>query len=174
MTAKVKHRILLVDDDKASREALSQWLEQQGWEPIAVKDGEDALKHIHDGVAIIVTDLKMPRTDGMALLKIAKEKAPHAAVIMISGAGTVETAVEALKQGAFDFLPKPISLKELGQRIGRALEKRSMAADIAELHRQLRERYGVDDMIGQCPVMRELFEKIRLVASTNSTVLHHR
>jgi DNA-binding NtrC family response regulator len=166
-----RQQILLVDDDRASRDTLSEWMRDQGWEPIAVSGGDEALEHIHDGVAVIVTDLQMPRTDGMQLLRIARERAPHAAVIMVSGYGTVETAVEALKEGAFDFLSKPINLKELHHRITRALEKRSMAAEIAELHRRLRERHGTDDMIGQCSAMRELFEKIKLVAPTNSTVL---
>ncbi len=164
-------RILLVDDDQASRETLSEWVGRQGWEAIAVKDGDAALEHLHDGVAVIVTDLKMPRTDGMELLRLARQNAPHAAVIMVSGVGSVEAAVEALKQGAFDFLSKPINLKELSHRIGQALEKRSMAIEIADLHRRLREQHGIDEMIGQCPAMRELFEKIKLVADTNSTVL---
>ncbi len=164
-------RILIVDDDQASREALAEWVERQGWEAIAVKDGDEAIEHIHDGVAAIVTDLRMPRTDGMQLLRAAKRQAPHAAVIVVSGVSSVEAAVEALKQGAFDFLTKPINLKELKHRIERALEKRSMAVEIADLHRQLRERHGVDNMVGQCPAMRELFEKIRLVADTNSTAL---
>jgi DNA-binding NtrC family response regulator len=164
-------RILLVDDDQASRETLSEWVERQGWEAIAVKDGGEAIQHIHDGVAVVVTDLKMPRTDGMELLRAARQQASHAAVIMVSGVGSVEAAVEALKQGAFDFLTKPVNLKELKHRIERALEKQSMAVEIADLHRQLRERHGIDDMVGQCPAMRELFEKIKLVANTNSTVL---
>ncbi len=164
-------RILLVDDDQASRDTLREWVERQGWEAIAVKDGDAAVEFLLDGVAVIVTDLKMPRTDGMELLRLAKQQAPHAAVIMVSGMGSVESAVEALKQGAFDFLSKPINLKELKHRVERALEKRSMAVEIADLHRQLRERHGIDDMVGQCPAMRELFEKIKLVADTNSTVL---
>lgn len=164
-------RILLVDDDQASRNTLREWAEQQGWEPIAVEDGQAALEYIHEGVAVIVTDLKMPRTDGMQLLRLAKENAPHAAVIMVSGIGSVEAAVQSLKEGAFDFLSKPIQLKELKHRIDQALEKRSMSAEIAELHRQLREQYGIDNMVGQSPSMRELFEKIKLVADTNSTVL---
>jgi DNA-binding NtrC family response regulator len=171
MTSHGPYRILLVDDDADSRNALAEWMEREGWEPIAVRDGDEALRHIHEGISVVVTDLKMPRTDGMELLRIAQERAPHAAVIMVSGFGTVETAVEALKQGAFDFLAKPVNLKELGHRIRRALEKRAMAADIAELQRQLRHLLGIDNMIGQSPVMRELFEKIRLVADTNSTVL---
>ncbi len=164
-------RILIVEDDQASRATLVEWATRQGWEPIAVKDGEEAIEHIHDGVAVIVTDLKMPRTDGMELLRLAKQQASHAAVIVVSGVGSVAAAVEALKEGAFDFLSKPINLKELKHRIDQALEKRSMAAEIADLHRQLREQYGIDNMVGQCPAMRELFEKIKLVADTNSTVL---
>ncbi len=171
MTASAKPHILLVEDDQAGRETLAEWIERQGWEPIAVRDGDEALQHMHDGVAVIVTDLKMPRTDGMELLRRATQQAPHASVIMISGHGTIETAVEALKEGAFDFLTKPVNLQELYHRITRALERRTMAADIAELHRQLRERHGVDDMVGQSTAMRQLFEKIRLVADTNSTVL---
>lgn len=171
MGSQAKPRILLVDDDQASRDALCEWMLRRGWEPIAVRDGEEALKHLQDGVAVIVTDLKMPRTDGMELLRIARQQAPHAVVIMVSGYGTVENAVEALKEGAFDFLAKPINLQELQHRIARALERNAMAADLAELHRQLRERHGVDDMIGRSAAMRELFEKIRLVADTNSTVL---
>lgn len=164
-------RILLVDDDEDSRETLREWVERQGWEAIAVKDGDAALKHIHDGVAVIVTDLKMPRIDGMQLLRAARQQASHAAVIMVSAVGSIEAAVEALKEGAFDFLSKPINLKELKHRLDRALEQRSMAVEIAELHRQLREQHGIDNMVGQCPAMRELFEKIKLVADTNSTVL---
>ncbi|MCA9124056.1 MAG: sigma-54-dependent Fis family transcriptional regulator [Planctomycetaceae bacterium] len=171
MSAPIPPRILLVDDDQASRETLREWFEQQGWEAVAVRDGEAALEQLHEGIAVIVTDLKMPRTDGMELLRLAKQQAPHAAVIMVSGVGSVEFAVEALKEGAYDFLSKPINLKELTHRIEQALEKRSMAAEIADLHRRLREQHGIDEMIGQCPAMRELFEKIRLVADTNSTVL---
>jgi DNA-binding NtrC family response regulator len=163
--------ILLVDDDRASRETLAEWVERQGWKGIAVGDGDEAISHIHDGVDVIVTDLMMPHTDGMQLLQVAKQRAAHAAVIMVSGMGSVETAVEALKHGACDFLTKPINLKELKHRIERALEQRSMAMEIADLHRQLRERRGIDDMVGQSRPMRELFEKVRLVADSNSTVL---
>jgi DNA-binding NtrC family response regulator len=164
-------RILLVDDDQASRNTLREWAERQGWEAIAVSDGDAAREHIHDGIAIIITDLKMPRTDGIQLLRFARQHAPHAAVIMVSGVGGVEAAVQSLKEGAFDFLSKPIKLNELKHRIDQALQKQAMSAQIADLHRQLREQFGIDNMVGQCSAMRELFEKIKLVAGTNSTVL---
>ena len=166
-----KCAILLVDDERHSREAMADWLESEGFDVIAVSDGQQALQHIHDGIAVIVTDLKMPKTDGLELLRIAKQQAPHAAVILVSGYGTVETAVEALKEGAFDFLSKPINAEELTQRIRMALEKRSMAAEIARLHGELNERQGFENIIGKSQAMREVFEKVRLVADTRSTVL---
>lgn len=166
-----KCAILLVDDERHSREAMADWLESEGFDVIAVSDGQQALQHIHDGIAVIVTDLKMPKTDGLELLRIAKQQAPHAAVILVSGYGTVETAVEALKEGAFDFLSKPINAEELTQRIRMALEKQSMAAEIARLHGELNERHGFENIIGKSQAMREVFEKVRLVADTRSTVL---
>ena len=129
--------VLLVDDDRASRDAMTEWLRSEGFGIISVANGEEAIQHLHDGVAVIVTDLKMPRTDGLALLRKAKQEVPHAAVILVSGYGTVDTAVAALKEGAFDFLTKPTKAEELTQRIRMALEQRSMAAEIARLHAEL-------------------------------------
>jgi DNA-binding NtrC family response regulator len=166
-----KWKILLVDDERHSREAMTDWLESEGFDVIAVSDGQEAIRHIHDGIAVVVTDLKMPRTDGLALLRLAKQQAPHAAVILVSGYGTVDAAVTALKEGAFDFLSKPINAEELTQRIRMALEKRAMATEIARLHAELNERHGFENIVGNSPAMRAVFEKVRLVADTRSTVL---
>ena len=164
-------RILLVDDDRNSREALGEWLEEEGYNVIAVEDGKQAKSRLQDGISVIVTDLKMPRTDGLELLKFAKKKAPHIAVILVTGHGTAESAVEALKEGAFDYLIKPVKPPELVHRVRMALDKQSMAKEIAQLHLQLNEGDGLSSMIGQSQAMRDLFEKIRLIADTNSTVL---
>jgi DNA-binding NtrC family response regulator len=150
---------------------MREWLERRGYDAIAVGGGQEAVNHMDDGIAVIVTDLRMPRIDGLELLRIAKDRAPYAAVILVSGHGTIDTAVTALKEGAFDFLTKPINLQELTHRIEMALEKRAMATQIAELHAQLHERHALDNIIGQSAPMRALFEKIRLVANTRSTVL---
>lgn len=171
MTSTDDTRVLLVDDDHNSREALEEWLQEEGYDVIAVEDGKQAVPHLQDGISVVVTDLKMPRTDGLQLLKIAREKAPHAAVIMVTGHGTAESAVEALKEGAFDYLTKPVKPQELVHRVQRAIEKQSMANEIARLHQQLNDGDGLANMIGQCSAMRQVFEKIRLVADTNSTVL---
>jgi DNA-binding NtrC family response regulator len=171
MTHHDRPKILLVDDERASREAIGDWLDEEGFEVIAVEDGKQATAHIHDGVAVIVTDLKMPRTDGLQLLRIAKREAPHAAVIIVTGYGTAESAVVALKEGAFDYLTKPVKPQELTHRVKMALEKQTMGQEIARLHAELNKRHGLETMIGQTAAMRRVFEKIRLVADTNSTVL---
>jgi DNA-binding NtrC family response regulator len=164
-------KVLLVDDDRLSREAMADWLRSEGFDVIAVADGQAAVQHIHDGIAVIVTDLKMPRTDGLELLRRAREQAPHAAVILITAYGTVETAVAALKAGAFDYLTKPVKADDLANKVRQAVAQREMAAEIANLHAQLNERYGFENLVGKSPAMRAVFEKVRLVADTKSTVL---
>ncbi len=164
-------KVLLVDDDRLSREAMADWLRSEGFDVLAVADGQAASQHLHDGIAVVVTDLKMPRTDGLQLLRLAREKAPHAAVILITAYGTVETAVAALKEGAFDYLTKPVKPDDLANKVRQAVSRRAMAAEIACLHAQLNQRYGFENLVGKSPAMRAVFEKVRLVADTKSTVL---
>ena len=164
-------KILLVDDDDGTRHRITEFLVQQGYNVVAVEDGDAAESLIDKGIAVIVTDLKMPKTDGLELLAIAKHKAPHAVVIVVSEVESVDAAVAALKAGAHDFIPKPVSLNELAERIKSSLERRAMAQEIASLHTQIRDQQSLDSMIGTSAAMRALFEKIRLVADTNSTVL---
>ena len=115
-----EYKILLVDDDRDGREAMCEWLERRGYDVEAVSNAQEVLERIDSRVAVIVTDLKMPGTDGLELLRRLKDQAPHVAVILVSGHGTVDNAVTALKEGAFDFLTKPVNLKELQHRIDTA------------------------------------------------------
>lgn len=108
---------------------MGEWLERKGYITVGVATVAEAVTHLQDGIAVVVTDLKMPRADGLEMLRLTREHAPHAAVILVSGFGTVDTAVTVLKEGAFDFLSKPVNLRELTHRIERALEKRAMAAE---------------------------------------------
>jgi DNA-binding NtrC family response regulator len=164
-------KVLLVDDDRLSREAMADWLRSEGFDVIAVADGQTALQRLHDGIAVLVTDLKMPRTDGLQLLRQARDWTPHIAVILITAYGTVETAVAALKEGAFDYLTKPVKPDDLANKVRQAVAQRAMATEIASLHSQLNERFGYENIIGKSPAMRAVFEKVRLVADTKSTVL---
>ena len=171
MSQQPRFKILLVDDDPDSLLAMNEWLERRGYSSIAVANGEEALKHLNDGVAVVVTDLKMPQTDGIEIIRYAKVHAPHAIVIVVSADDSVDAAVSSIREGAFDYISKPINLKELSHRIEMALEKRALAAEIADLHVQLSEKGELENMIGASPAMRSLYEKIRLVANTRSTVL---
>ena len=130
-------------------------------EVIHMDDFEHGLHKAHH----IVTDLKTPGIDGLALLEIAKKRAPHAVVIVISAVDSVDAAIAALKAGADDFIPKPVNLNELTERIESSLQRRAMAEEIAALHSQLNKQQGLESMIGTSAAMRALFEKIRLVAT---------
>ena len=164
-------RILLVDDDKSSRESTRLFLEAEGFEVIAAKSGAEALEQLTEGIAVIITDLVMPGVDGMEVLRTARDEVPHASVIMMTGQGSETAAVTALKSGAFHYLTKPVDPENLANLVRQACEKHRMAAEIATLHQQLQQKYGVDNIIGTSEPMRKVFEKIRMVADTKSTVL---
>jgi len=171
MPDSTKWKVLLVDDDKHSREAMADWLQSEGFDVIEAADGQAARQRMHDGVAVIVTDLQMPRTDGLALLSHAREHAPHAAVIVVTGHATVETAIKAMKDGAFDYLTKPVKPKDLAQSVRDAVAEHSMAAQMAAFHTRLHREQGFQNLVGTSPAMRSVFEKIKLAADVKSTVL---
>src|SRR5512136_281369 len=120
-------RVLVVDDDQAIREALSRTLERMGFAVLLAEDGQEGLDRLREGdVHIILADLMMPKISGQELLRAAKVMAPDIEVIMITGHGTVEDAVEAMKEGAYDFITKPFKRVQLEQTIRRAAEKQSL------------------------------------------------
>lgn len=164
-------KILIVDDEVASRSAISDWLRADGFEVLQAANGREAVERLYDGVSLVVTDLKMPRVDGMELLKIVRERVPHVAVVMLTGSATVATAIQALQLGAYDYLVKPVNLPELTVKIRRAIDQQSMTLEIAELHAKLKNRDELYKMIGRGDNMRKVFERIRMVAGTTATVL---
>ncbi|HON65488.1 MAG TPA: sigma-54 dependent transcriptional regulator [Phycisphaerae bacterium] len=164
-------KVLLAEDDAATRESTRLLLEDQGYEVVASEDGAQALQRLNEGVAVIITDLKMRGVDGMQLLHAAREQAPQTPIIMITGHGSEEAAVAALKSGAFHYLKKPIHPEELLHLVREAIEKHRMSVEIAALHQQINQLAGMHGIIGQSKPMRKLFETIRLVADTRSTVL---
>jgi DNA-binding NtrC family response regulator len=133
MTEKeTQRKILLVDDDPSSIDLISEILQKTGLEVVVAKDGEDALnKFSVNSFELILTDLMMPKMDGLALLKEIKKKEKDAVVLIITGFGTIESAVSAIKAGAYDYISKPIKVDELELVINRALEKRRL---INQLH----------------------------------------
>jgi DNA-binding NtrC family response regulator len=173
VTVTREETVLLVEDDASSREATATLLTRRGYAVIKVRNGQQALEHLADGVSVILTDLVMPEIDGMELLRIAREELPHTPVIMLTGQGSEAAAVEALKAGAFHYLTKPVNPDELLSLIGQAAEKYQLASEIAMLHQHLNEQHRFGNLIGRSDPMRKVFERIKIVADARSTVLIH-
>ncbi len=167
-------RILVVDDDENVRFVLQTILEDKGYAVGTAADGEQALALLTDSDTpfdVVLTDLRMPRMDGMQLLGALKDRGYPAQVIMLSGYGTVESAVEATKRGAYDYLTKPIKADALVHLIHRALEEQRLQRENEALRKELTKNYERTDLLGNSPRMRELFRIIEETAPTDSTVL---
>jgi DNA-binding NtrC family response regulator len=164
-----KKRILVADDEPNIRRVLAAVFAREGYEVSAVQDGAEALRTLEgEEVHAIVADLRMPRMDGMALLKHVVAEYPHLPVVMITAHGTVDTAVEALKVGAFDYITKPFEQEELTAVIRKAIVQSARSREEVHLTGDERGRY---DIIGRHPEMLNVYELIRKVADTPSTVL---
>jgi len=166
-------RIAVVDDESESLASISRALRKVGYDVISFEDGEVALDHVETlkDVDLVVSDLKMPRVDGLDLLKAVREVSPEAGVLIVTGHGTVESAVDAMKLGADDYILKPLDLFELRDRVYRIVEKRRPQNELRVLRRQLHKRHGIEHIVGRSAVMQQLLEQIAVVAPTRSTVL---
>jgi two-component system response regulator HydG len=168
----IRLRVLVVDDDAAIREALSRTLEKFGYEVILAEDGQAGLDRLREGeIHILLADLQMPRLSGQELLKAAKTIAPDLEVIVITGHGSVEDAVEAMKEGAYDFITKPFKRVQLERTIRRAAEKQALALQNRRLQARLDELQGAGSVVGTSPVMLKTLELVRQVAPSTATVL---
>ena len=165
-------RILLVDDEASILSVLSTLLKAEGHEVIPVLGGEKAQDVIRDqDFDLMISDIRMSPVDGMQLLKLIRREKPAVAVIMITAYGSVETAVEAMKEGAFDYVTKPFKVDELLITVQRALEYRNAIAENVNLKAQLESRYRFENIIAESPAMRKVCEMIERVAPTDTTVL---
>lgn len=163
--------VLIVDDDANTRMGLRRAL-QDRYEVRLAEDGRHALEALSDGrVDVMLTDVRMPGMDGMTLLRKVHGMYPNLMTVLLTAYGNVEMAVEAMKGGAFDFLTKPINLDHLDLLIRRALRSRDVEAENEDLQRQLDDRYGMENIVGNSEPMREIFEIIRQAAPTQATVL---
>jgi DNA-binding NtrC family response regulator len=167
----MKPTILIVDDEKHTREGLRVSLEDN-FEVYIASDINGALNVLNaDSVELMVTDLRLGGEDGMKLIDRAL-RLPHPPIcIMMTAYGSVDTAVEAMKHGAYDFVTKPINIDQLELRINRALKSRAVEKENVELKQQIEKRFGLENLIGESPVMHEIFDTIRQVAPTRATVM---
>ncbi|MCA9434503.1 MAG: sigma-54-dependent Fis family transcriptional regulator [Candidatus Omnitrophica bacterium] len=168
--------ILVVDDEKNAREGLAQALDGSfGKDAINVETAEDgmaAMRRLSEkAFDLMIADIKMPNLDGMELLKRSREKQPTLEVLMLTGHGTIEMAVEAMRLGAKDYLQKPVNLDELELVVRRILDQQKLLSENEYLRTKLREKNGYQELIGSSPAMKKLFEKIEQVAVTKATVL---
>lgn len=165
-------RILVVDDEQIIRESLSFILKKEGYSVEDAPNGRDALtRHEANPFDIIITDIEMPEMKGVELLKQIRQRTPQALVIIITAFASVETAIAALREGASDYILKPINFDDLLYRVKKLLEYRSLAIENSLLRQELQRKYDFDQIIGQSGPMKRIFEVIGRVASSDGTVL---
>ncbi|MBI5116490.1 sigma-54-dependent Fis family transcriptional regulator [Candidatus Poribacteria bacterium] len=164
--------ILVVDDEKNTREALSKILREDGYDVIAAADGYQAMDLVtREMPDLILADLRMPGMDGIELLSRTRLKGMDVPFVMMTAYGTVETAVDAMKKGAEDYLTKPVNIEELEIQIKRILAHRSLLREARELRERLREKYKFTNIIGSSPQMQSIFKTVEQVAPSRATVL---
>jgi two-component system response regulator PilR (NtrC family) len=165
-------RVLVVDDEQSMRDLLAIMLRQAGYEVSVADGGETAIEALKaESFDLILTDLRMRKVDGMAVLKAAKEHSPRTVVLVVTAYASTETAVEAMKLGAYDYVTKPFKLDELKVTVANALERRRLQEENVALKRQLHRERGFDNFVGRSPKILEVFETIRKTADSGSTVM---
>jgi two-component system response regulator HydG len=179
-------RVLVADDDEASRGAVATALRDEGFEVTVAEDGKAALAKLQaaaggtspaspergqNQVDVLVTDLNMPGMDGIELLRRAKELKPELVVILLTAFAEVETAVQAMREGAEHYLAKPAQLDELVLVVRRALERRALVHETSTLRARLKHRLRIESIIGNSPAMQEVFDMIEQVAPSRASVL---
>ncbi len=164
--------ILIVDDQKNMRTTLSIMLRSLGHDVAEAKDGSEACEAIDDeAYDLVITDLRMGKLDGIAVLRHIREVSPLTESIVMTAYGTIETAVEAMRLGAWDYIQKPFSEDELTIKVGKALERRWLSGEVSLLTQEFKERYKFENIIGRSQSMREILTRIIKIAPTDTTVL---
>src|SRR5262249_49391832 len=153
-------------------EAVADTLKRVGYDCTIATSGTEGARQLDaEDWDVILTDLKMADLDGLAILRKAREVQPEAEVVMITGFGDVKTAVEAIKQGAANYLTKPVDRDELRAIVQKASERRRLARANRELKRQLDEKFGFQGVVGNSPRMQEVIKRLQAIAQTDATVL---
>lgn len=169
---KERAKILLVEDEDLSRDSLTRLLKMATFSVKGAASGKIALSLLaHEEFDIIITDLFLPDSNGIDILKQAKKFSPYTEVILITSHASAETAVKAMKEGAFDYITKPLNFDELSILISKALEKRHLLTENVYLKKQLNSKFGFANIIGNSPPMQKLFSRMKRIAGTDSTVL---
>ena len=165
-------KILIVDDEKDTRDFMARALSGQ-YEVVTAADAELAMRQLESDASIrlMLSDIRMPGEDGITLMKAAKAAHPNLAVVLLTAFGSIDQAVAAMKDGADDFLTKPVDLDQLELRVEKALKAHRLEAEVNDLKAQLDEKYGLGNIVGSSPAMQRVFRMVRQAAPTDATVL---
>ena len=167
-----KPRIMIVDDEQSVRSSLREWFLEDGFEVETTEDGLDALKKLESGpFDLMIVDLKMPRMDGISLQRRLQEVDPTGTVIILTAFAAVDTAVEALKLGAFDYVTKPVDPDELSHTVRRALEQKRLTEENVRLREKVSELSSSTPIIGGSPAMGHVMDLVGTVAETEASVV---
>jgi len=165
-------KILVTDDEPGMRRSLAMMLRREGYVVVEASGGEEAIDHLaKDVFELVIADLKMEPVSGLDLLRQAKQMSPYVEVILMTAFGTIASAVEAMKLGAFDFITKPFQAEEILLRVHNALEKRRLKNEVHLLRTEAKSTFGFEGIIGQSEKIREVLSILPRVAQTESTVL---
>ncbi len=168
----MKGKILVIDDEKLKRLTLKSQLEDDGYD---VNIGENAfvgLKHLNKSTFdVVITDLRMPSMDGLTFLKEIKKLSSETEVIMMTAYGTVENAVEAMKEGAYDYITKPFAYDELSIKLNRLMQHQKGKVEIKALQKKIQSQYRYQNLIGRSKAMQTIFDKADIVADSDTTIL---
>jgi DNA-binding NtrC family response regulator len=172
MTAMTKGRILVVDDDPSLRRVLQAQLEEEGYEVAAAASAQQTESILQlRSLDLVITDLKMPGMSGLELLRHIRSQHPQTIVVMLTAFGTVDTAVEAMKAGAYDYLTKPVRSDEMLVVVRRALDHVRLVEQVRSLRLSLNQKYGFENILGRSPALLEVLDMAARAAHSNSTVL---
>src|SRR5256885_2721054 len=164
-------RVLVVEDHESERRAVSQILKAEGFAVYGAENADKAISYIEENIDVVLSDLQMGDVSGLDLLQLWKKRRPETQFILLPGHSSVNSAVEAIKAGAYDYVTKPVNPDELILLIKRAIETLQKDKEIDNLRRRLDQRFGLDQIVGQSKLMKDVFARIQRAAPVDSTVL---
>jgi DNA-binding NtrC family response regulator len=168
----IRGRILIADDEEAARRSLGEILTEDGYEVLLASDGEEALRILaEESPDILLTDLRMPNVDGHELLTRVRRGYPGVSVVIMTAHGTIRSAVHALREGAEDYLTKPVDVEEMEHLLDQILNKKKLVAETQMLRARLDEKYSFENIIGRSPAMLEVFRLVEQVAPSQASIL---
>jgi len=167
-----KRKILIIDNERRMCHVLKVALEADGYEVALAFDGEEGIAKVKkDDFGVVITDLKMPNKDGLAVLSETGKSSPGTEVIMMTAYASAQTAVQAMRNGAYDYLVKPFEIDELKLKVRQVFEKSRLATENLDLKKQLEDKFSIDNIIGQSEAMQKVYQMVRKVAPSDATVL---